>query len=179
MKIRHGMRTEDLAAIVSQALEDDGFLAVLSGGAVVSIYSANLYESKDLDFISQHPIKSLEPTMKRLGFTRGPGRHFEHPDSEFIVEFPQGPVQIGNRLISDWVTLTKAMGSIRILSPTQCVMDRLASFYHWNDRQCLDQALLVSRTNRVNLSTIRTWSAEEGHVTGFREFQRRLKENQP
>ena len=40
----------DLAAIVSTALERHGIGATLSGGAAVSIYSDNRYESEDLDF---------------------------------------------------------------------------------------------------------------------------------
>ena len=43
---------EEIAALVSQKLTDGGIQAVLSGGAVVSIYSNNEYESKDLDFVS-------------------------------------------------------------------------------------------------------------------------------
>jgi hypothetical protein len=43
---------EELAAIVSTTLDAAGITAVLSGGAVVSIYTNNEYESSDLDFIS-------------------------------------------------------------------------------------------------------------------------------
>jgi hypothetical protein len=38
-----------VAALVSTALEAAGISAVLSGGAVVSIYTHNEYESADLD----------------------------------------------------------------------------------------------------------------------------------
>jgi hypothetical protein len=43
---------EELAAIISQAQEASGFLAPLSGGAAVSIYTNNRYQSEDLDFVS-------------------------------------------------------------------------------------------------------------------------------
>jgi hypothetical protein len=43
---------EQLAAIISQALEAAEILASLSGGAAVSIYTNNRYQSKDLDFVS-------------------------------------------------------------------------------------------------------------------------------
>jgi len=42
----------EIASLVSQALEAEGIVAVLSGGAAVSIYSDNKYESFDLDFIT-------------------------------------------------------------------------------------------------------------------------------
>ena len=34
---------------------------------------------------------------------------------------------------------------LHILTLTLCVMDRLAGFYHWNDRQNLDQAVMFAR----------------------------------
>ena len=43
---------EELAAIISQALEVAGILATLSGGAAVSIYTNNRYQSEDLDFVT-------------------------------------------------------------------------------------------------------------------------------
>jgi hypothetical protein len=43
---------EELAAMISQILESAGILATLSGGAAVSIYTNNRYQSQDLDFVS-------------------------------------------------------------------------------------------------------------------------------
>ena len=40
-----------LAAVVVRALAEEGVEAVLTGGAVVSLYTNNAYESKDLDFV--------------------------------------------------------------------------------------------------------------------------------
>lgn len=51
---------------------------------------------------------------------------------------------------------------LRLLSPTDCVKDRLAAFFHWNDRQSLEQAILVSRRQSVDLKEIRRWSLKEG-----------------
>jgi hypothetical protein len=165
------MKAEEIAGTISQALQDDGKIAVLSGGAVVSIYSDNQYESSDLDFISQHSLESLEPTMRRLGFRRTPGRYFDHPDTDYFVEFPPGPVQIGKRVIQEWERLVCPSGSILILTPTQCVMDRLASFFHWNDRQCLDQAVMVGTRHEIDLCEVQNWSLEEGHTEKFQEFK--------
>ena len=41
----------DLALIVGGALEEAGVIAILTGGAVVSIYTENQYQSFDLDFV--------------------------------------------------------------------------------------------------------------------------------
>ena len=40
---------DELAAIISQALEAAGIIATLSGGGAVSIYTSNEYQSEDLD----------------------------------------------------------------------------------------------------------------------------------
>ena len=50
--IRGQTTLRELAALISQALERAGITAALSGGAAVSLYTQNEYESYDLDFVS-------------------------------------------------------------------------------------------------------------------------------
>jgi hypothetical protein len=49
----------EVAAIVSAALEEAGLKSVLSGGAAISIYTDNRYESVDLDFVSSVAMHRL------------------------------------------------------------------------------------------------------------------------
>ena len=63
---------------------------------------------------------------------------------------------------------------LRLLAPTECVMDRLAGFYHWNDRQCLEQALEVARRQQIDLVRIEKWSRDESSLARFLEFAERL-----
>jgi len=49
-----------------------------------------------------------------------------------------------------------------LLSPTDCVKDRLAAFYHWNDRQCLQQAVWVAQERAIDWKEIEWWSRREG-----------------
>ncbi|MGE5615509.1 MAG: hypothetical protein ACM3X5_01200, partial [Bacillota bacterium] len=65
-------------------------------------------------------------------------------------------------------------GMIRLLTPTQCVMDRLAAYFHWNDLQSLDQALMVASHQRINLAKIDAWAKREGASEKFRAFKQRL-----
>lgn len=69
-----------------------------------------------------------------------------------------------------------ATGTLRILSATDCVKDRLAAFYHWGDRQCLHQAILVSQEIAVNLTEIERWSIKEGKENEFKQYQLLLSE---
>jgi hypothetical protein len=61
-----------------------------------------------------------------------------------------------------------------MLSATDCVRDRLAAFYYWEDRQALEQAILVCLAQRVNMREVGRWSRAEGHASGFAEFRREL-----
>jgi hypothetical protein len=146
-KIRKGQPVAEVAAIISGALHAAGVPAVLSGGGAVSIYSDNEYQSSDLDFVTSAGLSALQPVMTGLGFARKSGRHFEHPDCAWLIEFPAGPVMIGDEIVKDWTELKAGRGVIRMLTPTRCVMDRLAAFYHWHDRQCLDEGFGVRSLN--------------------------------
>jgi hypothetical protein len=58
---------EDLAALVCTTLEAHGISVVLSGGAVVSIYSDAEYVSYDLDFIPIGLARKADAAMESLG----------------------------------------------------------------------------------------------------------------
>lgn len=166
---------QELASIITKALAEKGISCVLVGGSVVSIYTDNKYESRDLDFISPADHQEIKKVMTGLGF-HSVGKDFVHSATEFTVEFPTGPIGLGDR------APVKPEGEIRVkdtkvtlLSPTQCVMDRLAWFYHNNDRQCLEQALEVARRHPIKLKSVEIWSSEEGAEEKFRVFKERLK----
>ena len=175
IKITKRSTIEDVAAIVSQQLTDAGISAVLSGGAVVSIYTENEYESKDLDFVTGEQIKTIAKALGEIGFEKSAGRHFNHPDTEIYVEFPSAPLAIGEEVITAWDKRKTKNGTIQILTPTQCVMDRLAAYIHWNDPQSLDQAGMVAKKQKVNLAKIKSWAEAERGLAKFEDFVSRLK----
>ena len=155
---------EEIAARVSQALERAGIAATLSGGAAVSIYSHNEYESFDLDFITNARNEALAKAMAELGFRRVPGaRAFDHPESDICVEFPPGPLAFGETVVSEREAplLQTDFGPLRVVTPTQSIMDRLAAYVHWNDRQALDQAIMVARRQRIDWSALEAWARRE------------------
>lgn len=176
-KITEISTLEDVALIVCKALKDAGIDAVLTGGAVVSIYSENRYMSYDLDFISHGDAKKIETVMKEIGFTKGSSRHYEHPRSDYFVEFPTPPLAIGDMPVNKFEEIENERGYLKLLTPTHCVMDRLSACYHWNDRQCLEQALLVTERHPVNMAEIKRWSEAEGMMEKFLLFMERVKGN--
>jgi hypothetical protein len=170
------MSAEELAALVCEALRTAGITVTLTGGACVAIWSDGKYVSNDLDFVEEGPVplRKIAEVMKELGFTPR-GRHFVHPETKLFVEFPTGPLTVGEERIERVSERETSTGKLRLLSPTDCVKDRLAAFFHWNDRQCLDQALLVAASQKIDLADVRRWSHGEDQAEKFEEFARQLK----
>ena len=101
-EITEATSIEELAVIISEALEDAGITATLSGGGAVSIYSHNQYMSHDLDFVTSADPKSLLKAIAPLGFVRGSTKRlYEHPRTKWLVEFPAGPIGFGDLYIVD------------------------------------------------------------------------------
>lgn len=167
--IRPGMSIREIALAVSTVLLEAGIDLVLTGGAVVSIYTENRYQSYDLDFVSHSDQRRIGEVLSTIGFY-AKGRHFLHPDTEFFVEFPPPPLAIGNRPVLNVHEIQEGDQTLRLLTPTQSAMDRLAAFYFWNDRQSLEQAILISKSQKLNFHEIEKWSVEEGMTEKFHEF---------
>jgi len=65
-------------------------------------------------------------------------------------------------------------GTVQIISPTDCVKDRLAWFYHDNDTECLEQAVLVAEANDIDIAEIQRWSEVEGKSDKFEQIRESL-----
>lgn len=177
MKSIKDMSPEELAAFVCQSLADAGIKVTLTGDSCVAVWTAGQYVSKDLDFVEQGtvPRREIRSVLGRLGF-REDRRYFVHPDTEFVIEFPSGPLAVGNepvRSISERVSTT---GVLRLLSPSDCVKDRLAAYFHWNDQQALRQAVMVARMQHIDIDEIRRWSNAENEVAKFERFLTALED---
>jgi len=175
MRITHEMGIEEVAAFVCSRLREAGLEVFLSGDAVVSIYTHNRYESHDLDFVTIASYKKLEAEMKKMGFSKEAGRHFVHPESKIFVEFPGYAVAIDDEPIREFAERRTPYGVLKLLTPTDCVKDRLAAFYHWNDRQGLEQAVLVTTSQPVQLAEIERWSKSIRMQDRYREFRDELQ----
>lgn len=156
---------KELAGIIGTALNDAGIDAVLIGGAAVSIYTDNVYQTYDLDFmIAQVRPEVVADVLKPLGFVReGKGRHFSHPNTEFLVEFPTEELNFGETSASleSVDILSTSKGNVRVITPTQSVMDRMAAYIHWKDEQSYNQAMSIVRDNTIDWKQLYEWAAKE------------------
>jgi len=171
-----GTTLRELAFIVCTTLHDAGVTAVLSGGAAATVYAPEAYQSTDLDFILQFAAATFAPSdapLARIGFHRTDGS-YHHSETAFTVEFPAGPLAIGDEVITQWSTLREHDRVLHVLNATDCVRDRLAWFLFSHDYSSLEQALAVARLHDVDLDLIESWCTREGRPEKFALFRSRL-----
>lgn len=159
---------EEMWHYVAWHLEGAGITTVLVGGAVVAIHTEGLYRSGDLDIITDdfHRDK-LRTALAEIGFLPTKSRYYKHPEcGHLFLEFPRGPVtpdevEVGGR-------------TLRLLSPTDSVKDRLAGYIHWASRPHFDQAALICKRQpeRVDLAEVRRWCVGEDGVVRRRGRRR-------
>jgi hypothetical protein len=169
------MSQVELAAYVQGRLLEDGIVVILSGGTAASFYSNNKYISKDLDLINTNFARriKIKSIMEKVGF-REQGRYFINPATPFFVEFPDGPLSVGEEPVKVVNEFELATGTLRVISATDCVKDRLCAYYFWNDQQGLAQAILVSESQSVDLRELNRWSKAEGKEQEFEIFKKKL-----
>jgi len=178
MRIK-GLSLEDFAIVISDYLTKNAIEAILSGGACVTIYTKNKFMSYDLDFvlISYDKQKEVRQLLTEVGFYEE-DRYFKHNDTEFFIDFISPPLSVGQEPVREISEIKKGGRVLKLLSPTDCVKDRLAAFYHWNDRQSLEQAVLVCKEVEVDLKEVKRWSINEGMSDKYEKFIERLNETE-
>lgn len=176
MKEIRDMDIGELAAFVCSHLYKNGMKCVLSGGACVSIYTNNDYQSYDIDLIDNFifPRKKLKKLLSEIDFYEE-NRYFKHKDTNLFIEFPSGPLSVGSEVVKMVEELEYSTGLLFILSPTDCVKDRLCGYYFWDDIQSLEQAISVSKNQVVDFQELRRWSENENKLNEFEKFYSFIK----
>ena len=146
--------------------------AILTGGSAATFYSDS-YQSLDLDFVITFGGARAEfiGALSEIGFLQR-SQHFEHLSSRFTLDFPKGPLMIGNDAIREWETNRRNGETLHVLSRTDSTCDRLAAFIHWNDRGSLQTACDVAASGPIDIDRVRAWSIREGGPEKFAEFER-------
>ncbi len=177
MTISEASTLVDVAYAVCTALDRAGITAVLTGGSAATFYAPDAYQSSDIDFVITFTAAAGqgEPALRGLGYQRR-GDFYVHPAAAFPLEFPPGPLMIGDDLVKAWQTETRRKERLHVLSPTDCCRDRLAAFLYWNDFSGLEQALSVCRARwkGIDLAAVRAWCARERQDEKFDLFEKRL-----
>lgn len=158
----------DLAAILAKHLQHHGVEVVLVGGLAVEIYTENLYLTKDIDMVNTNYKKPsyLNKVMGELSF-RKHGRVYINETTTITVEFPPGPLAVGNNLITNTTIAKTKQGEIPILHARDVVIDRLAAFIHWQDRQSLVQAVGVMLKHHLEPKDFKMFVGAEGDSSHY------------
>ena len=175
MKSIGDMSMEELAGYVCSQLEKEGIKTVLSGGSCVEIYSQGKYTSDDIDLIDRFNggHTQIKNVMFLLGFNEH-NRYFVHEDTRYFIEFPRGPLGVGDAPVNEIASRESETGILRLLTPNDCIKDRLAAYYHWDDPQSLEQAIWVAQQNKFDMDSIEEWSKYEKALGKFEIFKDRL-----
>jgi hypothetical protein len=165
-----------VAVSVGDILRRKGIRAVLTGGACAALHSNDAYSSLDVDFVlgGRTSQDALDDAMATAGYRRD-GDRYVHSRHPYVVEFPRGPLGIGDDVGIRPVIVRRGRASTLALSLTDSCRDRLAAFYHWNDRQGLRAAVVIAARRRVDFGAIRRWSVREGFTAKFGEFERAVR----
>jgi hypothetical protein len=181
MKAIAQMSMEELAAYVCQALENEGIETVLSGGCCVELYSQGRYTSDDIDLVDRFNggHRRIKRIMEKLGFREYEmKRYFVHPETKYFIEFPRGPLGVGDAPVRELAHRETCTGTLKLLTPTDCIKDRLAAWFYWEDRQALDQAVWVAQSNPFDLAELREWAKHENALERFAAFLNLLEMTQ-
>jgi hypothetical protein len=119
---------KDLGALISERLRETGIDTILVGGACVSIYTKNEYQSFDLDFVTYATVKEIKPLLSELGFQPESTRHFSRSDCPLLIEFIAPPAAVGKEPLKDEKRIKGKFGTLVLMTPTDCVKDRLAAY---------------------------------------------------
>lgn len=171
---------EDVCFAVCTALQRAGTVAVLTGGSAATYYAPESYQSGDADFIITFSSDSASAgaALRSLGY-REFGGTYHHDKSLFTLEFPPGPLAVGDDLISSYDTVRRNEDVLHVISRTDSVRDRLIWFYVHTDRSALAAAVAVADSGPLDLTLIERWSKREGQASRFAEFLGYLQQAPP
>ena len=116
MKISPKSSLVEVAFSVCTTLDTEGIKAVLTGGSAATFYAPASYQSFDLDFVITFSAEKNDgpKRLSSLGFEQI-GDYYKHPDCDFPLEFPPGPLTIGDDFVTSWSTVRNGESLLHIL----------------------------------------------------------------
>ena len=143
----------------------------------LATYISEHLKSHDIDVVERYHSKrsTLKTALALIGFTEK-NRYYIHPEANYFLEFPAGPLAIGDEAVKEVHELKTESGTLRLLTVTDCIKDRLSAFYYWQDRQSLQQALWVAKNHSHDIKAIENWSSNEAMDEQFLKFKSLLDE---
>ncbi len=154
---------EETASYICTKLKENGIDVVLSGGSCMEIYTHKNFSSYDIDFIANpsYTSKKIESTMLSMGFKKVDGRYYKYEHNPNYIEFPTGPVSLGNEFPKKFDELKTLVGILVLLTPTDCIKDRLCAYIYHGGQECFQQAIAVAHLNFIDFDNLKNWASNE------------------
>lgn len=180
MKLTATSTLTDVAFEVCSALAERGFVAVLTGGSAATFHAPDAYVSRHLDFVLTLRGTLGEEALRAIGYERV-GNFYRHAVAPFPLDFPPGPLAVGEEVITQWATHRRGAEVLHVLKPHDSVRDRLASWLFWNDLNGLEQALAVHLAHEaeVSLDALRDWAQRANQPRQFEAYEQRFVSASP
>lgn len=132
-------RTATLAAWFQGLFVDPTAVPILVGDGAVELYTGGAYVTGDLDFVGEL-TEAVAQALREAGFRRI-GRHWKHDEGELFIELPARSLEAGHRSAE-----LDAFGQIvRVISPEDVLVDRLAGWKFWRSGEHGVNAYLLYR----------------------------------
>jgi hypothetical protein len=156
------LNMEELASYVCSQLDKKDIKVILSGGSCMELYTNALYSSYDIDFVMKqsHTIRQIESAMIEIGFSLE-GKYYVLDESNFFVEILSPPVAVGDQFIKEFASRDTKVGTLKLLTATDCIKDRLCGCYLHNDKHCFEHALAVAHKNEIDINDLKLWAKNE------------------
>lgn len=103
-------------------------------------YKVKSEECRSQESVSPENEKIIQKVMSSFGFKQK-GRIYLNNKVLYSVEFPPGPLSIGEEYQIRPVEIKMKTGNLSLLSPTDSVKDRLTSYFYGNDANALNKQL--------------------------------------
>jgi len=117
-------RTAAIAQWV-QSLYPEKDIPILVGGSAVELYTGGAYITGDLDFVGHVPTQARK-ALTVAGFVKL-GKNWIHEEAKIFLEFPSSNLGEGERE----AVLNLGPFRIRIVSPEDLLVDRMAAWKYW------------------------------------------------
>jgi hypothetical protein len=172
-----GLGLKEAAAAVFKRLSANGHDPILSGQSCAAIYGGAGIKTSSIEFaIREFSVGPVSKLMAELGFALKESRTFACDVSPFEVTLIAAPLMIGDDSVSGSRTIKTQAGPLKLVTPTDCVRQRLSMFYRWGDRAALSDAVQVAKRQAVDMELVARWSEWEWATDRFQEFVKALKE---
>jgi len=169
------LSAREAAAFLADYLADHEVNTMLTGSTCAACY-VNSITPKSVDLVTPiYHVEKMTKLMKKVGLKSNELRTFFHSKAPFDIHFLPPPVTSGDSRVEELVVQETIYGQMNILGITDCVMQRLAQWYHWGELDAFEEALLLAKNYKVDFAQIKLWSSREWATEKFTEFMKALK----